>query len=101
MSFCLAYECCFDFPETAALCPGKPKTRLPNICNERDAIELRNKRAATDLAASAKRKGAGKDEVSEYCKGKEFKKNEGLEEKCPFKTKRLPNISPYVIHGVM
>ena len=47
------------------------------------------------------RKGAGKDEVSEYCKGKEFKKNEGLEEKCPFKTKRLPNISPYVIHGVM
>jgi len=95
------YECCFDFPETAALCPGKPKTRLPNICNERDAIELRNKRAATDLAASAKRKGAGKDEVSEYCKGKEFKKNEGLEEKCPFKTKRLPNISPYVIHGVM
>jgi len=96
------YECCFDAPETAVLCPGKPKTRrLPNICKEKDAVELRNKRAATDLALSAKKAAAAKDDVSEFCRQKGFKKNEGLEEACPFKTKRLPNISPYVIHGVM
>jgi len=97
------YECCFDFPVTAALCPGEPKTRLPNICNEKDEIELRNKRAATDLAISAaKKRQAAKDgKISDYCRDKEFKKNEGLEEDCPFKTKRLPNISPYVVHGVM
>ena len=64
-------------------------------------MELRNKRAATDLTLSAKRKEAAKGEISEYCRDKGFKKNEGLEEDCPFKTKRLPNISPYVIHGVM
>jgi len=89
------YECCLDIPSTAAICPAQPQppSQVLSVCKPDDTVALRNKRAVTDLVIS----GAKKDD---HCQTGVLK-NKGLEEPCPFKTHRLPNISPYVIHGIM